>query len=65
MYFQHPNLTDITLPMPKKKFKGYYKIARHYKWAIDQIFHKFNYTAVIIVEGNVSFRSILYFFTAT
>ena len=53
MYFQHPNLTDINLPMPKKKFKGYYKIARHYKWAVDQIFHTFNYTAVIIVEGKI------------
>ncbi|CAC5386971.1 MGAT1 [Mytilus coruscus] len=49
-HIKHPNLTDINLPSPKKKFKGYYKIARHYKWALDQIFHKFNYTAVIIVE---------------
>jgi len=27
-------------------------IARHYKWALNQIFHRFNYTAAIIVEGN-------------
>lgn len=26
-------------------------IARHYKWALGQIFHKFNYSTAIIVEG--------------
>lgn len=27
-------------------------IARHYKWALNQVFHKHNYTAAIIVEGD-------------
>lgn len=33
------------------KFKGYFKIARHYLWGLKQIFRTFNHTAVIIVEG--------------
>ncbi|KAK7497760.1 hypothetical protein BaRGS_00010894, partial [Batillaria attramentaria] len=48
-----PNLKDIVLPWPQKKFVGYYKIARHYKWALNQIFHTFNYSAVIIVEDDL------------
>lgn len=49
--FQQPDLTNVNLPWPQRKFQGYYKIARHYKWALNQIFYKFNYTSVIIVEG--------------
>ncbi|CAG2229343.1 MGAT1 [Mytilus edulis] len=65
-HIKHPNLTDINLPSPKKKFKGYYKIARHYKWALDQIFHKFNYTAVIIVEDDLEYSPDFFdYFSAT
>lgn len=39
------------MPLKERKFKGYFLIARHYKWALSQIFQKFNYEAVIIVEG--------------
>ena len=39
------------MPSTQKKFEGYYKIARHYKWALNQVFHQFKYDAVIIVEG--------------
>jgi alpha-1,3-mannosyl-glycoprotein beta-1,2-N-acetylglucosaminyltransferase len=48
---QHPDLSNIDLPKKEQKFKGYYLIARHYKWALNQVFHKFNYSAAIIVEG--------------
>ena len=51
VFWQHPDLSAITLPWPQKKFVGYYKIARHYKWALNQVFHTFNHSAVIIVEG--------------
>ena len=30
---------------------GYYKIARHYKWALSQIFDVMHHKAVIVVEG--------------
>lgn len=38
------------MPIKEKKFKGYYKIARHYGWALNTTFQQgFDY--VIIVEG--------------
>ncbi|KAG5624688.1 hypothetical protein H5410_009906 [Solanum commersonii] len=32
---------------------AYYKIARHYKWALDQLFHKHNFSRVIILEDDM------------
>ena len=55
---QHPDLSDIKLGTKEKKFQGYYKIARHYKWAMNQVFHHFNYSAVIIVEGEISLLTL-------
>ncbi|KAL7257276.1 hypothetical protein ACSBR1_003558 [Camellia fascicularis] len=31
----------------------YYKIARHYKWALDQLFYKHNFSRVIILEDDM------------
>lgn len=31
--------------------KGYYKIARHYKWALSQVFEVYGYRVAIVVEG--------------
>lgn len=53
IHLQHPNTTDIKLPKKENKFKGYYKIARHYKWALNQVFHKYSYKAAIIVEDDL------------
>ena len=50
-YFQHPDLSEIKLPPKEKKFQGYYKIARHYKWAMHQMFIEYNHQAIIIIEG--------------
>ncbi|CAG0921178.1 unnamed protein product [Notodromas monacha] len=50
----HLEFTDRTpIPLDKKelKWKGYYLISRHYKWALQQVFNKYNHSAVIIVEG--------------
>ena len=33
--------------------QGYYKISRHYKWALTQIFDVMKYDSVIIVEGTL------------
>ena len=30
---------------------GYYKIARHFKWALGQVFEEMNHEYAIIVEG--------------
>lgn len=31
--------------------EGYYKISRHYKWALEQVFDVYNYKLAIIIEG--------------
>ncbi|KAL7181284.1 hypothetical protein ACSBR1_040207 [Camellia fascicularis] len=36
-----------------KEMIVYYKIARHYKWALDQLFYKHNFSRVIILEDNM------------
>lgn len=52
-HLQQPDLSNIDLPKKEVKFKGYYMIARHYKWALGQIFHKFNFSTAIIVEDDL------------
>lgn len=54
---KQPDLSEIFLPRVKVKFKGYYKIARHYRFALNHVFKTLNYEAVIIVEGQFSSRS--------
>lgn len=53
VHIQQPDLSDITVPPKEKKFKGYFKISRHYAWALNQTFHEFNYETVIIVEDDL------------
>ena len=36
IYIQQPDLSEPRLPEKEKKFKGYFKIARHYGWALNQ-----------------------------
>ena len=50
---QHPDLSDIPLAGKLKKFKGYYKIARHYRWALNQTFNVLGYETAIIVEDDL------------
>lgn len=51
LLIQQPDQSDIDVPPKEKKFKGYFKIARHYGWALNQTFFNFNFETVIIVEG--------------
>lgn len=45
-----PDQSDIFVLPKEKKFKGYYKISRHYGWALNTTF-KAGFEYVIIVEG--------------
>jgi alpha-1,3-mannosyl-glycoprotein beta-1,2-N-acetylglucosaminyltransferase len=61
---QQPDLSDIEVSIKDKKFKGYYKISRHYNWALNVVF-SYEYDFVIIVEGEIriassSFKELLY-----
>lgn len=49
---EQPDQSEIPLP-PKEKFLGYYKIARHYGWALNHTFQK-GYEFVIIVEDDLN-----------
>lgn len=41
------------MPPKEKKFKGYFKIARHYGWALNQTFNVMNYDQAIIIEDDL------------
>ncbi|XP_034962896.2 alpha-1,3-mannosyl-glycoprotein 2-beta-N-acetylglucosaminyltransferase [Zootoca vivipara] len=53
MHIKQPNLSDIPVPTDHRKFQGYYKIARHYRWALSQVFRNFKYQAAIVVEDDL------------
>lgn len=59
---QQPDQSDIEVPPKEKKFKGYFKIARHYGWALNYVFFQLRYDTVIIVEGILYFYIYNYFF---
>lgn len=50
---RQPDQTDIAVPPKDKKFKGYYKIARHYGWALNATFQR-GYDYVVIVEDDLN-----------
>ncbi|KAG6486600.1 hypothetical protein ZIOFF_055178 [Zingiber officinale] len=52
IYLQHVDLKPVATERPGE-ITAYYKIARHYKWALDELFvsHKFN--RVIILEDDM------------
>jgi len=39
------------IPQNMKHFESYYKISRHYKWALTEVFDALLYDQVIILEG--------------
>lgn len=57
---QHPDLSDIFLPRKKAHLKGYYKIARHYKFALNHVFETLNHEVVIIVEDDLDIAPDFY-----
>lgn len=48
-----PDQSDIQVLPKEKKFKGYYKIARHYGWALNETFRR-GYEFVVIVEDDLN-----------
>ncbi|CAK6958921.1 alpha-1%2C3-mannosyl-glycoprotein 2-beta-N-acetylglucosaminyltransferase a [Scomber scombrus] len=66
-HLKQPDLSDIAVPPAHKKFQGYYKISRHYRWALNQVFKTLSHSSVVIVEDDLEvapdffeyFRSLL------
>jgi len=48
-----PFPADFPIPPKEKKFKGYFKIARHYGWALNHTFQDLGHSQVIIVEDDL------------
>ena len=46
---QQPDLSEPVIPTKEKKFKGYFKIARHYGWALNKTFMEMAFDQVSIV----------------
>jgi len=52
---QQPNLGPIEdLPPAHKHLVNYYKIARHFKWALSQMFDVLMFDQIIVMEGKVA-----------
>lgn len=62
-HISQPDLSDIRVRPEHRKFQGYYKIARHYRWALNQVFNTFSQPTVVIVEDDleVSHTSDLFY----
>lgn len=60
MHISQPDLSDIPVRPEHRKFQGYYKIARHYHWALNQVFNRLGHSAVVIVEDDLEVSSSLY-----
>lgn len=56
-HIKQPDLSDISVPAQHKKFQGYYKISRHYRWALNQVFNTFSYSTVVLVEDDLEVTS--------
>ncbi|KAK9944399.1 hypothetical protein M0R45_009969 [Rubus argutus] len=51
-YMQHLDYKPVEPERPGELI-AYYKIARHYKWALDGLFYKHNFNRVIILEDDM------------
>lgn len=52
-HLKQPDLSDIAVQPGHKKFQGYYKISRHYRWALNQVFKTLSHSSVVIVEDDL------------
>ena len=52
-HIKHPDLSDVTLSGATGNLKGYFKLSRHYKWALTQVFDVMHCETVIIVEDDL------------
>ncbi|KAM3654590.1 LOW QUALITY PROTEIN: alpha-1,3-mannosyl-glycoprotein 2-beta-N-acetylglucosaminyltransferase [Ammospiza maritima maritima] len=52
-HIRQPELGDVAAPPEHRKFQGYYRIARHYRWALGQVFRTFRHRAAIVVEDDL------------
>ncbi|CDW56522.1 alpha 1 3 mannosyl glycoprotein [Trichuris trichiura] len=65
-FLQQPNQTEPNLTKKMKKFSGYYKIARHYRWALDQVLDVMGFKVAIVTEDDLMLANDFFeYFSAT
>ena len=69
-FIQQPDLSDVQgVPANMRSMMGYYKISRHYKWALGQAFDNMGYDTVLIVEDDLDIGKFgglnIFFFSNT
>lgn len=52
-HLRQPDLSAIAVPAEHRKFQGYYRIARHYRWALGQVFGGLRHAAAVVVEDDL------------
>ncbi|XP_029959470.1 alpha-1,3-mannosyl-glycoprotein 2-beta-N-acetylglucosaminyltransferase a [Salarias fasciatus] len=52
-HLRQPDLSDVAVAPQHRKFQGYYKISRHYRWALNQVFRTLGHAAAVIVEDDL------------
>jgi len=52
-HLRQPELSDVAVRTDHRKFQGYYKISRHYRWALGQVFRTLGHETVVIVEDDL------------
>ncbi|KAM6993533.1 alpha-1,3-mannosyl-glycoprotein 2-beta-N-acetylglucosaminyltransferase-like [Passerculus sandwichensis] len=52
-HIRPPELGEVAAPPEHRKFQGYYRIARHYRWALGQVFGALRHRAAIVVEDDL------------
>jgi len=66
IYIQQPDLSEPVIPPKEKKFKGYFKIARHYGWALNKTFLDMAFDQVVVVEDDLEISPDFFeYFSAT
>uniref|UniRef100_A0A915Q2P7 Alpha-1,3-mannosyl-glycoprotein 2-beta-N-acetylglucosaminyltransferase n=1 Tax=Setaria digitata TaxID=48799 RepID=A0A915Q2P7_9BILA len=50
---ENPNQSSFNLSRQWKKYEGYYRIARHYRFALDYVFSILRYQSAIITEDDL------------
>ncbi|MCP9260104.1 MGAT1 [Dirofilaria immitis] len=50
---ENPDQSSFNLSNEKKKYEGYYRIARHYRFALDYVFSILKYQSAIITEDDL------------
>ncbi|KAK5892085.1 alpha-1,3-mannosyl-glycoprotein 2-beta-N-acetylglucosaminyltransferase a [Pseudochaenichthys georgianus] len=53
IHLKQPVLSDIAVRPEHKKFQGYYKISRHYRWALNQVFKTLSHSSAVVVEDDL------------